>query len=166
VALRISLVHQVGAAVLLLALTLWLQYAGFTALIAWVRHATATDIHKLGSFRSAGLVIKSTVAVITLHGLQILLWASCYRWLCLPSWESALYFSATSYSTVGYGDVVLPLDWRLLGPLESMLGMIMSGVSVSVLFAIVTRLLDSDEDPRRPNQCECVTASRTRIRGL
>jgi hypothetical protein len=37
------------------------------------------------------------------------------------------------------------LEWRLLGPLESLVGMIMAGVSVSVLFAIVTRLLDSEE---------------------
>jgi hypothetical protein len=145
VALSITFVHQVGAAVLLVTLTLWLQYAGFTALIAWVRHTAATDIHKLGSFRSAGLVIKSTVAIITLHGLQIFLWASCYRWLCFPSWKPALYFTATSYSTVSYGDVVLPLEWRLLGPLESMVGMIMAGVSVSILFAIVTRLVDSEE---------------------
>lgn len=144
-ALSITFVHQVGAAVLLVTLTLWLQYAGFTALIAWVRHTAAADIHKLGSFRSAGLVIKSTVAIITLHTLQILLLASCYRWLCFPSWESALYFSATSYSTVSYGDVILPSDWRLLGPLESMVGIIMAGVSVSILFAIVTRLVDSEE---------------------
>ena len=144
-ALSITFVHQLGAAVLLVSLTLWLQYAGVTALIAWVRHTVETDIHKLGSFRSAGLVIKSTLAIITLHGLQILLWASCYRWLCFPSWESALYFSSTSYSTVGYGDVVLPLEWRLLGPLESMVGVIMAGVSVSILFAIVTRLVDGEE---------------------
>ena len=56
-----------------------------------------------------------------------------------------MYFSATSYSTVGYGDVVLPLEWRLLGPLESMVGMIMAGVAVSILFAIVTRLIDTEE---------------------
>jgi hypothetical protein len=145
VAVNITFVHQVRAAVLLVTLTLWLQYAGFTALIAWVRHTAATDILKLGSFRSAGLVIKSTVAIITLHGLQIFLWASCYRWRCFPSWESVLYFSATSYSTVGYGDVVLPLEWRLAGPQESMVGIIMAGVSVSILFAIVTRLVDSEE---------------------
>jgi Ion channel len=89
--------------------------------------------------------MRSAAAVIVLHGLQILLWVSCHRWLYVPSWESALYFSASSYATVGYGDVVLPLKWRLLGPLESMVGMIMAGVSVSVLFAIVTRLVDSEE---------------------
>jgi hypothetical protein len=68
VALSITFVHQVGAAILLVTLTLWLQHAGFTALMAWVRHTAATDIHKLGSFRSAGLVIKSALVILTLHG--------------------------------------------------------------------------------------------------
>jgi hypothetical protein len=140
-----SFIHQVGVALLLVTLTLWLQYAGFIALIIWVKRAVARDIRRLGPFRSAALVVQSTTAVIVLHVLQVLLWASCYRWLCFPSWESALYFSASSYATVGYGDVVLPSDWRLLGPLESMVGMLMFGVSVSLLFAIVTRLVESEE---------------------
>ena len=52
-----------------------------------------------------------------------------------------LYFSASSYATVGYGDVVLPSKWRMLGPLESMIGVLMCGLSVSLLFAIATRLI-------------------------
>ena len=96
----------------------------------------------------AALVMQTTVAVIVLHGIVILLWASCYRWLCFPSWESAFYFSASSYATVGYGDVVLPSKWRLLGPLESMVGMLMSGVSIGLLFAAVTHLVDGDSRSR------------------
>ena len=149
-ALSIAFLHQLGAAVLLVTLTLWPQYAGFTALIAWIRRAVASDIHELGPFRSAALVVRSTAAVIVLHGLQVLLWASCYRGLCFPSWESALYFSPSSYATVGYGDVVLPSEWRLLGPLESIVGLILCEVSVSVLFAIVTRLVDREERSSRP----------------
>jgi voltage-gated potassium channel len=108
VALSITLSIKLGAAVLLVSLTLWLQYAGVTALMAWVTHTAEGDI-----------------ATITLHGLQILLWASCYRWLCFPSWESALYFSPSSYATVGYGDVLLPSEWRILGPLEGIVGLIL-----------------------------------------
>ncbi len=62
--------------------------------------------------------MQAAVAFILLHGLVILLWASRYRWLCFPSWKSAFYFSASTYVTVGYGDVILPSNWRLLGPLE------------------------------------------------
>jgi hypothetical protein len=77
----------------------------------------------------------------------ILFWASCYRRLCFSSWESALYFSASSYATVGYGDVVLPSSWRMLGPLESIIGVLMCGISVGVLFATITRLVNREGRP-------------------
>ena len=48
------------------------------------------------------------------------------------------------HATVGYGDVLLPERWRLLGPLESVVGVLMCGISVSLLFALVTRLIGSD----------------------
>lgn len=133
--------HEVGTAILMVIVTLWLQCAGVAALIVWVRRAVSGDVHMLGPFRSAALVVRLTAAIIVLHGVLILLWASCYRSLCFPSWESAFYFSASSYATVGYGDVVLPSHWRMLGPLESIIGVLMCGVSVSVLFAAVTHLV-------------------------
>jgi len=90
-------------------------------------------------------MIRFTTAIVVLHILQIVLWAGSYRWLFLPSWESAFYFSASSYSTVGYGDIVLPKVWRILGPMESVMGVLMCGISVSALFAIATRLVEAGE---------------------
>jgi voltage-gated potassium channel len=139
-----TLFHEIVTAVLLVLLTLWLQCGGLVALIFWVRRALAGDPHRLRPFRSTALVVQLTAAVIVLHGVLILFWAGCYRWLCLSSWESALYFSASSYATVGYGEVVLPSNWRMLGPLESIIGVLMCGVSVSLLFATVTRLVSRD----------------------
>ena len=138
------LFNQVAAAVLLLTLTLCLQCAGVTTLVEWLKRVLIRDIHKHGPIYSATLVVKSTVAIVVLHGLVSLLWGSFYRSRCFPSWEPAFYFSASSYSTVGYGDLVLPSNWRLLGPLEGITGVLMCGMSVSVLFALVTRLLDRD----------------------
>lgn len=86
-------------------------------------------------------MIRFSTGMIVLQILQILLWAAFYRWKCLPTWESSFYFSATSYSTVGYGDIVLPVAWHVLGPLESVAGVLMSGLSVSALFAIVNRMV-------------------------
>ena len=136
-----TLVHEIGIAVLIVMVTLWLQSVGLATFILWIRRAVAGDLHRLGPFRSAALVVRLTGAVIVLHGVLILFWASCYRRLCFSSWESALYFSASSYATVGYGDVALPSNWRMLGPLESIIGVLMCGISVSVLFATVTRLV-------------------------
>src|SRR5258707_5900965 len=136
-----SFAYRACAAVLLVVLSLCLQCGGLAMLITWLRRAVASGIHKLSPFNSAALVMQSTAAVILLHALQVLLWAGAYHWFCLPSWESAFYFSASSYATVGYGDLVLPSSWRMLEPLESIIGVLMCGVTVSLLFAVVTRLV-------------------------
>jgi len=94
--------------------------------------------------RSVTLMVRLTTAIIALHALQILLWAGFYRWFCFPLWESAFYFSTASYTTVGSNDVVLPQMWRILGPVESVVGVLMCGLSASLLFAIVTRLVERE----------------------
>jgi hypothetical protein len=53
---------------------------------------------------------------------------------------SAFYFSAVTYTTTGYGDVVLPADWRLLGGVEALTGILMCGWSTGFFFAIVDRI--------------------------
>ena len=137
-------VTQTCAAAVLVALTLLFQSAGMAALIHWVRSYLERGMYRFGVFRSAVLMVRFTSAIIALHLLQILLWAGFYRWICLPSWESAFYFSAASYSTAGSGDLVLPLIWRNLGPLESITAVLMCGLSAGFLFAIVTRLVERE----------------------
>jgi voltage-gated potassium channel len=136
--------RQAGAAAVLVTLTLSLQCAGMAALIAWARTSLASDAHRLGPFRSAALMVRFISAIIVLHLFQILLWAGFYRWHCFPLCEPAFYFSASSYATVGYGDVVLPQMWRTLGPVESIIGVLMCGLSASFLFAVVTRLVERE----------------------
>jgi voltage-gated potassium channel len=140
------LLNQMVAAVVLLTLTCCLECAGAIMLVEWLRRVLSRDIHKHGPIYSATLVIESTLVTAVLHGLVILLWAGFYRSRCFASWERAIYFSATSYSTVGYGDLILPSNWSILGPLEGITGVLMCGVSVSVLFALITRLFDRDID--------------------
>src|SRR6202030_2452864 len=133
-----------SAAVVLITLTLLLQCAGVVAVIAWARPSFAPSALRLGAIRSAVLMMRFITAFIGLHVLEILLWTAFYRWLCFPVWESAFYFSTSSYATVGYGDVILPQMWRTLGPVESVIGVLMCGLSASFLFAIVTRLIERE----------------------
>jgi voltage-gated potassium channel len=157
------LLEQAGAAIILLLVTLSLQCGGAAVLIIWIR-SIPRETRGARVFRCAALVMQTTVAVIVLHGIVILVWASGYRGLCLPSWESAFYFSASSYATVGYGDVVLPSKWRLLGPLESMVGMLMSGVSIGLLFAAVTHLVDGQSRRHLPPHPKSANADHVGIR--
>ena len=144
-----AFVVQATAAAVLVVLTLSIQSAGMAMLIHWARAHFARDMHQLGLLRSAGVMVRFTIAMIALHMLQILLWAGFYRWYCFPSWESAFYFSTTSYSTVGYGDLIVARPWRILGPVEAVSGVLMCSLSASLLFAIVTRLVQQAERSQR-----------------
>jgi voltage-gated potassium channel len=139
-----TFVRQTSVAALLVALTLWLQSAGVGVLIIYARTSLASDMHRFGPLRSAALMVRFTTANIASHLVQILLWAGMYRWLCFSQWESVFYFSTSSYSTVGYGDVVLPHTWRMLGPVGSVVGVLMCGFSVSFLFVMINRLVEHD----------------------
>jgi voltage-gated potassium channel len=139
-----AFLRQAGVAVILVTLTLSLQCGGMATLINWGIAHFAREQYRLGAVRSAALMVRLATAMICLHMTQILQWAVFYRWRCFSSWETAFYFSTTSYSTVGYGDLVLPPQWRDLGPVESITGVLMCGLSASFLFAIVTRLVDRE----------------------
>lgn len=49
----------------------------------------------------------------------------CLRFGALTDFEQALHFSASTYSTIGYGDVVLPFWWRILGAIEGAHGIML-----------------------------------------
>ena len=136
--------RQASAAAILTTLTLSLQVAGMALLIHWARARLASNIQKLGPVLSAVLMVRFTTAIIALHLSHIVLWTAFYHWQCFPSWETAFYFSTASYTTVGYGDVLLSQRWRTLGPVESVVGVLMTGLSVSVLFSIMTRLVERE----------------------
>ncbi len=135
---------QALAAAILSTLTLAIESAGMAVLIHWVRAYFARGIRIQSLWQTAVLMTRFTSVTILLHLLQIVLWTVFYRLRCFRSWEPSFYFSATSYSTVGYGDVVLPPVWRLLGPTEAIMGVLMCGISVSALFAIATRLIGNE----------------------
>lgn len=142
-----SLAHQGSAAVVLVGLTLWLQCAGMGVVIHWTKTFIERGTKKLSSWHSAVLMVRFAATMTCLHILEILVWAGFYHWKCFPSWEASFYFSAASYSTVGYGDVILPHIWRTLGPIEGLIGMLMCGMSVSGLFAILIRILAAETTP-------------------
>ena len=79
--------------------------------------------------------------LIVLHIFEISLWAVFYLvGNAMPDLPSALYFSSVTYTTVGYGDLVLPEKWRLVGGIEALTGILMCGWSTGFFFALVNRM--------------------------
>jgi len=99
----------------------------------WARREKA-----IGRLGAELLMAKLVSMLLLLHIVEAVLWALFYILVGgQPDLESAIYFSLTSYTTVGYGDVVLPEPWRLLGPLEAAVGVLMLGWSTGVIVAVI-----------------------------
>jgi hypothetical protein len=86
------------------------------------------------------LLIRIAWWLIIIHMFEIAVWALFFCWQrCLPNVESSFYFSGVTYATIGYGDLVLPNDWRLFGPLEGLTGILMCGLSSAFFFAVLSK---------------------------
>jgi hypothetical protein len=81
------------------------------------------------------------LAVFVAHVIEIWIWAIFYHFGAsiseIPNLETALYFSTSSFTTVGFGDLVLSEDWRLLSSFEAINGMILFGWSAAFIFTVV-----------------------------
>lgn len=86
------------------------------------------------------IVLLSMVMLLMLlsNFVQIAIWATLFMLLGeFDEFATALYHSAVNFATLGYGDIVMSARWRLLGPLEAANGILMFGVSTSVMTAAV-----------------------------
>ena len=88
------------------------------------------------------LILRVVVALLVLHWIEAGIWAVVYLGAgAFVDIETAMYFSLTSYTTLGYGDVVLPQEWRLMGPFEAAVGILMFGWSTGVMVATISRIV-------------------------
>ena len=86
------------------------------------------------------LLIRIAWLLIVIHMFEIAAWALFFWWEgCLPDVESSFYFSGVTYATLGYGDLLLPKEWRMFGPLEALTGSLMVGLSIAFFFAVLSR---------------------------
>lgn len=88
-----------------------------------------------------GLILLVVLGLFLIHTVQIWVYALAFFWLgTFDSFEAALYYSTSSFTTVGYGDVLLDERWRILGAIESANGFLLLGWSTAFLISVVSRL--------------------------
>jgi hypothetical protein len=76
---------------------------------------------------------------VMLHVLETFIWATVlYKLHLVPRFRDAFYFSANSYTTLGYGEVLLPASWRELSPLIAISGLFTFGFTTSALVDVVS----------------------------
>src|SRR6185369_932309 len=94
--------------------------------------------------RFAILMFLLFCGIMLLHTFETAMWAVFYYSRGLfKDFETSLYFSLTSYTTIGYGDILLPQRWRLLGAIEGVTGVLFCGLSTAFIFAVMSAMLQS-----------------------
>ncbi len=79
--------------------------------------------------------------IVAIHTIQVWIWAIVWVLLeVLPDWNSAIYFSLVTFTTLGYGDIVLGEGLRIFGSFASVAGLLSFGLSTAYMVALMTRV--------------------------
>jgi Ion channel len=122
----------------LVATTVMIHTGGLGMTLSHVLRSTAPPDTRVWPI--TWLLIRITCLLIVIHLFEIAVWALFFWWQkCLPDAESSFYFSGVTYATIGYGDLVLPQEWRLFGPIEGLTGILMCGLSTAFFFVVASK---------------------------
>ena len=134
------MVLQLACAAVLLCVCAAVHALGTVAITRAVRHHHRDPDVRALHRPVLGLVI-GLLFVFLLHVAEVGLWAVAYRSVgAFLDFEEALYFSMTSFTTAGYGDLVPPVKWRILGASEAMVGMVLLGWSAGLVLVLLERM--------------------------
>jgi hypothetical protein len=123
----------------LLALSVAIHAAGLTFGFRWLKQLATPVEGRI--WPATGLLIAIALWALLLHLIAIAVWAFCYAGFgAMPDLITAFYFSGVTYTTTGYGDLVLPGEWRLVGAVESLTGILMCGLSTGMFFAVFSKI--------------------------
>ena len=140
---------RLAAAWVLMALCVVAHAAAMPVLLRWLQRRGVLSRPLWPWIR---LFVHLAGAVVLLHLAEIAVWAFFYAWQgAMPDLASALYFSGVTYTTTGYGDLVLAPEWRLVGAVEALTGILMCGWSTAFFVAVVGRQITSSLPPYRTN---------------
>jgi len=114
-------------------------------LLTWcvlvIRKLVAKHEFKNPILATAGPISIALFFIILTHTVQVWIWAVV--WVLgdvLPDWNTALYFSLVTFTTLGYGDIVLGEGLRIFGAFAAVTGLLAFGLSTAFLVALMTRV--------------------------
>jgi Ion channel len=133
-----AMITKLLMASFLVATTVMIHAAGLGLVLSHVLHSTVRPDTRFWPI--TWLLIRIAWLLIVIHLLEIAIWALFFWWEnCMPDFMTSFYFSGVTYITVGYGDLILPKEWRLFGPLEGLTGILMCGLSTALYVGVVGR---------------------------
>ena len=127
---------------ILMAAAVAIHLVGGLAVVVCLRRSPVAG-RRYPTLNAFGLLVALFAALLLLHLMQVALWAALYWWYIGWDMNTALYFSTVTYATIGYGDVLPPVQWRLVAVMEGLTGVLMLGWSSALVFAVVVRIIEA-----------------------
>ncbi|GKQ55105.1 potassium channel family protein [Bradyrhizobium sp. Ce-3] len=110
--------------------------------IGLLRNVTLSAAGRFG-LQLSGVMVAAALILMVAHTLEIVVWSLAYLAAgAAPAGSDLLYFAFVNYTTLGYGDVIPVKEWRLIGPMAAMNGILMFGWSTAVLFEVLQKTLE------------------------
>ena len=114
------------------------------ALVYAARYFAQASRQSLGPKPLRGIFLQFSVLMVVLMAgniVQIAFWALLYKLLgAFEDFETAMYFSGVTFTSLGYGDVLLEGRMRLLGPLQAANGLMMFGITTALFISAVQQV--------------------------
>ena len=112
-----------------------------TAVVGVIRIVSAKDRLHPWLFLIA-IMIAAVTALMLAHTSEVMVWSLAYALIgAAPDGTDLMYFAFVNYATLGYGDVVPVENWRLIGPMTAMNGVLLFGWSTAVIFEVLRRAM-------------------------
>lgn len=84
----------------------------------------------------------ATLWLLAALSIAIWIWAGFFQLLgCFENLEESLYFSMVSFTTLGFGDLTLPQEWRILSGMIAANGLVLFGLNTAFLIEVLHRSL-------------------------
>jgi hypothetical protein len=135
------MVLNIAIGCVLVVLTTFIHAAGMLVAVRILRISRAEQWAARSAFTRASAVAALVLIMFLAAIVESWVWAAAYLAVdAISDLEQAIYFSTVTYTTLGYGDVVLDERWRLLSSLQAAGGIIMFGWTTAIIVAAVHRL--------------------------
>ncbi len=133
---------------ILISITVVIHAVCLDFLIRWIEKSKNTARLILKTQWKMPLIVIAVLGVFLAHIIEIWVWAIFYLLINVPEitdFEEALYFSTSSFTTVGFGDLFLAKEnWRLVSSFQAANGFILFGWSTAFIFEIIKKLYEDD----------------------
>ena len=126
---------------LVIACTVAVHAEMLTRLTQLMPSVARAAVRRLGSFAGTGTIIVGMLYILLAHTIEVWIWAMVLMATgAVEGLESAVYFSLVCFTTLGFGDITLDHEWRLLSALIGANGFLMFGWSTAYMVDLISRV--------------------------